>query len=160
MAKLDKLLDGAQAHLDPTEEVQHAVAGLYATKLFGNDSARRGSLIATDRRLVFYAKKIGGHDLESFPYENISSIESGKNMLTGGHVSFFASGNSVKMTSIKADAMEPFVAYVRSRMGKPSSTPAANGASLADELKKLADLRDAGVLSPDEFATQKAKLLG
>jgi hypothetical protein len=31
---------------------------------------------------------------------------------------------------------------------------------LADQLRKLADLRDAGVLTEDEFAAQKTKLLG
>ena len=40
--------------------------------------------------------------------------------------------------------------------------PAPQGAApvtIADELAKLAQLRDAGVLSPDEFAQAKAKLL-
>jgi hypothetical protein len=32
--------------------------------------------------------------------------------------------------------------------------------SVAEELTKLAGLRDAGVLTEDEFATQKARLLG
>jgi hypothetical protein len=32
--------------------------------------------------------------------------------------------------------------------------------SVADELLKLAQLRDAGVLTPQEFEAQKAKLLG
>ena len=32
--------------------------------------------------------------------------------------------------------------------------------SVADELIKLAQLRDAGVLTPEEFQAQKAKLLG
>ncbi|HEX4725986.1 MAG TPA: SHOCT domain-containing protein [Pseudonocardiaceae bacterium] len=32
--------------------------------------------------------------------------------------------------------------------------------TIADELAKLAQLRDAGVLSPEEFAQAKAKLLG
>lgn len=40
--------------------------------------------------------------------------------------------------------------YVRSVAGSTSS---------ADELVKLADLRDRGVISEDEFAQQKAKLL-
>ena len=39
----------------------------------------------------------------------------------------------------------------------PPSPPAA---SLADELRKLAELRDAGVLSEAEFDAQKARLLG
>ncbi len=41
-----------------------------------------------------------------------------------------------------------------------STAPAGLGLSVADELAKLAQLRDAGVLSPEEFAAQKAKLLG
>ena len=35
----------------------------------GTDSVRKGSFIATDRRILFYAKKMGGYDLESFPYD-------------------------------------------------------------------------------------------
>lgn len=39
------------------------------------------------------------------------------------------------------------------------ATP-ASPVSIADELKKLGELRDAGVLTDEEFAAQKAKLLG
>ena len=35
----------------------------------------------------------------------------------------------------------------------------AGSGGTADELAKLAELRDSGVISPDEFAQQKAKLL-
>ncbi|MHB9100884.1 MAG: SHOCT domain-containing protein [Sulfuricella sp.] len=38
--------------------------------------------------------------------------------------------------------------------------PALSNASVADEIKKLADLRDSGVLSADEFQQQKTRLLG
>ncbi|MFD3593201.1 SHOCT domain-containing protein [Nocardia sp. NPDC058640] len=42
-----------------------------------------------------------------------------------------------------------------------SQSPQPMGtASIADELMKLAQLRDAGVLTPAEFETQKARLLG
>ena len=40
-----------------------------------------------------------------------------------------------------------------------SSAENSSQASLADELAKLSDLRDKGVLSDEEFATQKQKLL-
>jgi hypothetical protein len=45
---------------------------------------------------------------------------------------------------------EAFQSYVRKAAGSGGS---------ADELHKLADLRDRGVISEDEFAAQKAKLL-
>ncbi|TFV87236.1 PH domain-containing protein [Blastococcus sp. CT_GayMR16] len=38
--------------------------------------------------------------------------------------------------------------------------PAGPQPDLADQLRKLADLRDAGILTDEEFAAQKAKLLG
>jgi type VI protein secretion system component VasK len=41
-------------------------------------------------------------------------------------------------------------AYIREAAGEPSS---------ADQLAKLADLRDKGVLTPDEFEREKAKIL-
>ena len=40
------------------------------------------------------------------------------------------------------------------------SPPDAPPLAVADELLKLAQLRDAGVITPDEFEAQKAKLLG
>jgi hypothetical protein len=38
--------------------------------------------------------------------------------------------------------------------------PAGPQPDLADQLRKLADLRDAGVLTEEEFAAQKTRLLG
>jgi hypothetical protein len=49
--------------------------------------------------------------------------------------------------------------WVLAKVGEPSA-PAPAATSTADELKKLAELRDAGVLSDAEFDAQKAKLLG
>ena len=77
MGKADKLLEQAKPHLEPDEVVRAAVMGAYEAKVMGSDSVRNGVLIATDRRVVFYAKKLGGFDLESFPYRNISSFQQG-----------------------------------------------------------------------------------
>ena len=160
MAKKHKLLTQAEEHLASGERPLHAVQGAYETKVMGKDSSRAGVLIATDRRLVFYAKKLAGFDLESFPYENLSSIEQSKGM-AGGKVAFFASGNKVSMKWIHDDDLPTFVSYVQSKMGKasPPAASAASSSSVADELSKLAALRDSGVLSDDEFQAQKAKLL-
>jgi Short C-terminal domain len=42
----------------------------------------------------------------------------------------------------------------------PAAPAAPPPASVADEIRKLAELRDAGVLTDAEFAAQKSRLLG
>ncbi len=53
--------------------------------------------------------------------------------------------------------VEPAPTADESAPAPPTPAPAS---SVADELSKLAQLRDAGVLTPEEFEAQKAKLLG
>lgn len=178
MAKIDKLLELAQPHLEPHESVLAAVQGTYETKILGSDTTRAGILIATANRIVFFAKKLGGYDLESFGYRNISSFEQGKNMM-GHHISFYASGNKVQVKWI-ADlaAMQEFVRVAKQQLndGRSSETPpppaavaapvSSSGApasndhdAIIDAIRKLGDLRTAGILDESEFAAKKAELL-
>lgn len=68
-------------------------------------------------------------------------------------VYLIARGNGMRERTIQAqaDAKKEFDQYVRSTAG---------GASTADELGKLADLKAKGVLSEEEYQAQKSKLLG
>jgi hypothetical protein len=164
VAKLDKLIAQAREHLDEGEDVVSAVQGTYETKIAGNDSVRKGAFIATDRRLVFYAKKLTGYDLESYPYDHISSIEMGKSMM-GHQVTFFASGNKVHMKWIdgKQD-VAGFISTVRARMKGGARGGADTGATpepdLSDQIRRLAQLRDEGLVTEEEFQAKKAQLLG
>ena len=164
MAKADKLLEQARAHLHDGEEVLAAVLGAYEVTRMGQDTARNGILLATDRRLVFFAKKVGGYDLESFPYEHISSFEQGKDMVMGHKLAFHASGNNVKVKWIKdVDALAGVVEITRGRMGKhvPAPAPASSSDTTdpAARLKKLSELKDAGLLSPEEYEAQRSRIL-
>jgi uncharacterized OB-fold protein len=165
VAKIDKLTEQARAHFEPGEEIRAAVQGTYETKIMGSDSVRTGSLIATDRRLLFYAKKLGGYELESYPYGNISSFEQGKNMM-GHNITFFASGNKVHMKWMKTDReLARFTEVVRAAMrgsespGSAVTDPAPTQPDVMDQLRKLGELHAAGVLTEDEFAAKKAELL-
>ena len=130
MAKLEKLVEQAQEHLDNGEAVLATVLGTYETKKMGQDWTRKGILAVIYHRLVFYAKKMGGYDLEVSPYDHISSIETSKGM-TGHQVKFFASGNEVKLKWIDKKSDVPvFVEAVRNQMkaSKAASTaPARSG---------------------------------
>lgn len=57
MAKIDKLLSAAKEHLEPTEQVLAVILGAYETKMMKSETVRNGIFIATEKRVVFYAKK-------------------------------------------------------------------------------------------------------
>lgn len=138
--------------------------GAYETKIMGSDSVRNGVLIATDRRVVFFAKKLGGFDLESFPFGNISSFEHGKSMM-GHHVTFHASGNTVQAKWLQpANEFAAFLDVVKEAMNAKhrSSEPTLAEPTPIDVielLKQLGGLRDAGVISAGDFEAKKAELL-
>ena len=154
MAGLEKNLELLREHLDADEEVQAAVLGVYETKIMGNDSTRSGILAATSHRVVFFAKKMGGYDFESFPYNAISSLDASKGMM-GHSLALYTSGNAAKMKWINKGDVPGFVSIVRERMGKDASH-----AGVADELSKLAALRDGGLLSLSEWERATALYLG
>jgi hypothetical protein len=54
--------------------------------------------------------------------------------------------------------VNPGTAAAGAAFGAPA--PAAPQTDLVDQLRKLGELRDAGILTEEEFAAQKAKLLG
>ncbi|TCN00871.1 putative oligomerization/nucleic acid binding protein [Paenibacillus sp. BK033] len=161
MANIKKLVALASQHLQPGEQVHASVMGAYETKIMGQDTLRNGVFLATDRRVFFYGKRMFGYNSESFPYSSISSFDAGKGML-GKSLSFFASGNKVTMKWIKTGDFQGFMDKVQSSVGKKSAAPevAASKDDVADQIKKLADLRDSGILTEEEFSIKKKQLLG
>lgn len=158
MSKLDKILESAKKHFESGEEPIVAVMGAYETKILGKDSVRNGVFVATNKRLVFYGPKMfGGYEMEVFPYSNISSIEMGKGLM-GHSITFFASGNKATMKWINQGDVQAFIQEVKSRIGKRSDTSSTT-LDIPDQIKKLAELKSAGILSDDEFETKKKELL-
>ena len=161
MAKIDRLLERAKEHFDEGEEPLQTVLGAYETKIMGGDSVRNGVFIATNQRLLFYAKKLTGFDIESFPYANISSMEMGKNLM-GHYISFFASGNSCKMKWISDGDVRAFVDTVKAQTAAAKSSPAPSSeqpTDPVDQLERLGKLHAAGVLTDEEFSAKKAEIL-
>jgi len=160
VAKIDRLKEQVRAHLDPDEEVLAVVLGLYETKIWGSASVRNGIFVATPKRLVFFARKVFGHDLEVFPYSNISSFESSKGLM-GYAISFFASGNSAKMKWIQEGDIEEFSRIVREKIDRPARAESheAERNDPIEAIRRLGELRDRGIVSAAEFEAKKAELL-
>jgi hypothetical protein len=104
--------------------------------------------------------------LEDFPYDKISSIQTATHVVSG-EIRIFASGNKAVIKDVMPKERVPEVAdYIRRRTQShqvPSATAAASSdvtrPDPLEQLKKLGELRDAGVLTADEFEAKKAKLL-
>jgi hypothetical protein len=162
MANYKKNLRLVEEHLQEGEGIIASIYGVYEFELMGSDTVRNAILVATDRRIVFFAKKMMGYDLESFPFENISSIEKSKGIM-GHSVAFYASGNKVKMKWINQGDIKEFTEYVNSMLGyQHNLTTAQNTDSpvdIPDQIKKLADLKDQGILTEEEYDLKKKELL-
>jgi len=158
-ARLKKLSKQVRPHLQRDELIVASVLGQFETSRMGMDSLKTGAMFATNQRLVFFTKWISGFNLEHFPYQNISSFEVGKKLM-GHYVAFFASGNEVKLKWIRTGDMALFSRTVREAMEGDTSVstqPVINDA--IDKLERLGKLRDAGVVSGEEFELKKHELL-
>ena len=62
----------------------------------GNNTVRNGVFAITQNRVIFFAKRMFGYDLESFKFDKISSIERSKNFM-GHSITIYASGNEVQI---------------------------------------------------------------
>jgi phospholipase/lecithinase/hemolysin len=64
------------------------------------------------------------------------------------------------MANAQADQQYQDASQAQQTQQAPVPAPRAAGPSMADQLNQLADLHNQGMLSDDEFAAAKAKLLG
>ena len=161
MAGYNSNLKAVEAHLDQGEKIIASCYGAYETKVMGQDGVRNGVFLATEKRVVFFAKKLMGYDMESFPLSKVSAIEMSKGLM-GKSINMKMSGNDAKLKWVNKGDPEGVVSYVREHMGETStrqSAPQAAADDIPAQIQKLASLKDAGILTEEEFATKKAELL-
>ena len=157
MASYNKNLAAVVEHLDEGETIIESCDGTYEAKILGSDSLRSGIVIVTEQRVVFFGKKMMGYDMETFPLSKVSAIEMSKGLM-GKSISLKMSGNSANVKWIQKGDPDAVVKYVRDNMGeKTVAAPVAD--DIPSQIQKLASLKDAGILTEEEFATKKAELL-
>ena len=124
-----------------------------------------GLLVSTNKRLLFVDKGlVAGVRVEDFPYDKISSIQY-KTGLVFGEITIFASGNKAEIKQVEKSRTRAFAEYVRAKAGAPSAPETAPTApppaadDTVSKLERLAELKAKGILTEEEFAQQKKKLL-
>jgi len=161
MASYDRLLELIEEHLDSGETIHESIFGVYEGKLMGADVIRDGIFVVTEKRVIFYAKKLMGYDLESFPLRNITSIDRSKGLM-GHKVTIIVSGNEATLKWINQGDVSSFTQYVNDRIGnreQPTSKNISDKSDIPDQIEKLSILKDKGILTEDEFTKKKNDLL-
>jgi hypothetical protein len=147
------------------ESVENIIQGTYNN---GN-----GILVATNNRLVFVDKGIlFGLKVEDFPYDKISSIQYETGIIMG-QLTIFTSGNKAIIDNVVKAKVRVFGDAVRAKISAPKAAPTSQpvinvhsipapqeNVNVAEQLERLAKLKEQGILTEEEFAGQKKKLLG
>jgi hypothetical protein len=139
-----------ETHLLDGETVEAMTTGAYGKGT--------GLLVMTNQRLLFVQDGMMSKTTEDFPYSQIASV-SWKSGVALGTLTVFAGGTHAEIKNMNKNDGKAISDALRTRVGQPTSGVPAAAIDLADQLGRLAALRDQGVLTEEEFAAQKAKLL-
>jgi hypothetical protein len=117
-------------------------------------------LAATDRRLIFVDKEfMYGLKVEDFSYSKISSIQYEKDFLLAS-IDIQVTDDIVEIDGVGKYHAELFCEKVREFMSRPEGFFQNTAEpSVLDQLEQLGRLREAGVLTEEEFLEQKKKLM-
>lgn len=116
----------------------------------------------TDRRVIFLDKgMLYGLKQASIELDKINAV-SGKTGLMFGEILIQDGGNERKISNVWKKTVTAFTNKVRDAMHakkQPAARVPVGEDDVISKLERLAALQDKGVLTPDEFAEQKAKIL-
>ena len=137
--------------------------GLLEGYLKGNNGALA---IATNKRVIFYRKSfIGTVTKSEFPIRMITSTAYRAGIMTSSVIIVAANNETLIDMCGKAEAQRfnDIVHKILNEQHVDNSIPAQpqnnTGLSNVEQLEKLFELKQKGVLSDEEFQQQKAKLL-
>ena len=131
----------------------------------GSYGGGSGLVVLTDDRLLFFREGWLSKSSEDFPMNKVSSVGFHAGLLLG-KISVHASGNKAEIENVDKQDGKRIVDNIRSRLANPQAQTPAHGPVTTgaapdplDQLRKLGELHDAGVVSDEEFEAKKERLL-
>ncbi len=139
------------------EEIEKIDSGMLKN---GTGFTGNGLLVATNNRLIFIDKPTLGFGIkmEDFPYDKISSVSVETGFLKG-ELKLICSGNTATINLVTgAKVFSEFVRQKTSGKNNTQIQPQQDN-DILSQIEKLADLKEKGILSEEEFSTKKSELL-
>lgn len=157
--KQQKEIEKARGVLGDGEKVLDVTSGLGVVRRMGKETRRNGSLIVTDRRVIFFTKKIGGYEMSDHVYGLLTSVDYKKGVAFG-NINLSASGDHYHISLIPKNAVERVARTIRSQMGEVRAHPSTSrSGDIPAQIKQLAALHKQGILNDSEFLAKKTDLL-
>lgn len=126
---------------------------------------REGVLSITNRRLLFVGKGLlSGLTVKDFPLEKIINVDyqlkSFTSISRSSFIRIYGHGNAIEFDGVigSKDEVKDFVEHLKSKVGKQNHT-ASKDNDFISQLERLAKLKEQGILTEEEFQTQKEKIL-
>lgn len=161
MSRLGKGLDSIEEMLQPGEEVLATILAAKCDPPTGKVGKYGGVLAVTNSRLLFSGKYLIQKSESAHQLSQVSSFNMNKSALVA-QIQVHLTGTHENYT-VKFREAKDFIAIAQSVLAKVHSNTnqqsSNNSSSVSDEILKLADLHNKGILSDDEFAKTKARLL-
>ena len=124
-------------------------------------------IVCTNKRILFLDKGLifGCKQLE-IPLDKVNSVETSKGLLLGS-IKVWDGASAMKIDNVQKFALQPFVTAVNNarealknnnqqiKVEKNNDTN-----DYIKELEKLAELKETGIITEDEFLSKKKQLLG
>ena len=73
--KQQKEIDQAKHVLAGDEQILDVTTGMGTVKRMGSETSRNGGLIVTDRRIIFFTKKLGGYEMSDHTYATLTALD-------------------------------------------------------------------------------------
>lgn len=148
--------------LHPEEELSGLLEGILK-KVHTRAMNGIGMVIATDRRIIFFRKSIiGTITKEEIPIEKVSSASHRKGLLTSSIAITTSSNDAIiegcnnKEAAVFNDAVQKLISKLSQKASAPAVAPALSN---VEQLERLFELKQKGIITDEEFTAQKAKLM-
>ena len=118
------------------------------------------TLFVTNKRIIFRNPTMLGarQTIDVINFSQITSVQLGKGVFTST-IKLRTYGYQEDIEAIPKDKAEKIVEYIRNVLTNVSEARSVEQLSLADELSKLAKLKEQGILSEAEFTQMKQELI-
>jgi hypothetical protein len=152
--------EGAEKYVDPNERLRAIIQGV----VDGQTSLNR--LAVTDSRIVFYPK--GGGFLESFRktnpislfYDQIVAVQ-GRKGIALGEIEVSTKDRIIRFKDMSKGDVDQIANMIQRLKSKATAQGVASPetSSTFDQLKKLAELKQTGAITEEEYQEKRKKLM-